>query len=278
MVYNWQRLGGRRQTRQRSGARQEQLTATISNMKLRKIGFSRIERLANLFGLYDAYHAFVEKGMLRKKMTSDLYRFGNTSYLIKYFNGYMGHGAITKTGNLGFGFLHAGFINTLNPERVLCIGSRQGFIPAVCALACKYNRHGHVDFVDAGYDAGEPGNWGGTGFWKKNNPHEHFSVLGIGDYLATYVMTSVEYARKYPNRKYTYIYIDGDHSYEGVKKDFNLFWPRLTHGGMMAFHDINTKGAYNDSEFGVWKFWKELKGHHTLEFIDGVNALGVLQK
>jgi len=23
------------------------------------------------------------------------------------------------------------------PERVLCIGSEQGFIPAICALACK---------------------------------------------------------------------------------------------------------------------------------------------
>ena len=88
----------------------------------------------------------------------------------------MGHGATTETGNLGFGFLHAGFINTLKPERVLCVGSRQGYIPAVCALACKYNHYGHVDFVDAGYDAGEPDNWGGTGFWKKRSARAFFSA------------------------------------------------------------------------------------------------------
>lgn len=190
----------------------------------------------------------------------------------------MGHGAITKTGNLGFGYIHASFINSLKPERVLCVGSKQGYVPAVCALACKYLSYGHVDFVDAGYDQEEENNWGGNGFWKKVDPAEHFSLFGINNFLTSYVMTSAAFARAYPRRRYGYIYIDGDHSYEGVKADYRRFWPRLSHGGFMVFHDINTKGAYHDSEFGVWRFWQEHLGNKKIEFVDGVNAIGIIQK
>lgn len=247
-------------------------------MKTRKIGFSRLERLSNLVGLYGLYHTLIEKKVIQKDRSSDLYKHATTSHLIKYFDGHMGHGAITKTGNLGFGFIHASFINSLKPERILCIGSKQGFIPAVCALACKYLNHGHVDFVDAGYDQGEASNWGGVGFWRQNNPAEHFALFDINKYLTTYVLTSQAFARAYPQRKYGYIYVDGNHSYEGVKKDYALFWPRLSYGGFMVFHDINTKGSYQDSEFGVWRFWQELQSNKKIEFVDGVNAIGIIQK
>ncbi len=33
------------------------------------------------------------------------------------------------------------------------------------------------------------------------------------------------------------IFIDGDHSYEAVKKDFELWYPKMAVGGVMAFHD-----------------------------------------
>jgi hypothetical protein len=40
----------------------------------------------------------------------------------------------------------------MRPKRVLCVGSRYGYIPAICAYACKENNYGVVDFVDAGFD------------------------------------------------------------------------------------------------------------------------------
>lgn len=247
-------------------------------MKMKKVGFSRFERLLNVFGLYDLYNKLVDSKVVKQNQSSDLYKFSTASHLLKYFDGYMGHGAITKSSNLGFGFIHASFINTLKPERVLCIGSRKGFIPAICALACKYNMKGQVDFVDAGKDKNDDGNWGGIGFWKKNNPNQHFSIFEINKYLTTYIMTSQQFANKYKKRKYEYIYIDGNHSYEGVKLDYNLFWTRLSSGGIMVFHDISAKGIHHDNEFGVWKFWKELKSKKKIEFIDGVNAIGIIQK
>lgn len=38
-----------------------------------------------------------------------------------------------------------------------------------------------------------------------------------------------------------FIYIDGDHSYEGVKKDIELYWPKVRKGGVFGGHDFCPK-------------------------------------
>lgn len=53
------------------------------------------------------------------------------------------------------------------------------------------------------------------------------------------------------------LFIDGDHSYEGVKKDFEMYSPLVRKGGLIAFHDIleHTRPPY----LGVSRLWAELK-------------------
>jgi predicted O-methyltransferase YrrM len=55
---------------------------------------------------------------------------------------------------------------------------------------------------------------------------------------------------------YDLAFIDGDHSYEGVKNDFENLMPNLTHNAIILFHDA-VSGAYGTCE-GVQKFTKEL--------------------
>jgi len=51
-----------------------------------------------------------------------------------------------------------------------------------------------------------------------------------------------------------FLFIDGDHSYEGVKQDFLMYGPLVKKGGIIALHDIHpVKG------WPVANFWKELK-------------------
>lgn len=51
------------------------------------------------------------------------------------------------------------------------------------------------------------------------------------------------------------LFIDGDHSYEGVKKDYEMYAPLVRKGGIVAFHDIiNTIQQSN-----VNAFWGEIK-------------------
>jgi hypothetical protein len=198
--------------------------------------------------------------------------------IIDYYGGNEGHKIDKKSGNLGYGFIHYALIRNLQPKKVLCVGSGRGFIPAVCALACKDNKKGMVDFVDSGYSKEHPQSWAGNGFWKKGDIKKHFSLLGIEDRIKTQVMTSKSFAEKYPKTRYGYIYIDGDHSYKGVKLDYQLFWPRLKKGGFMAFHDVTVKKWGKLSGFGVYKLWEEIKSNHKIIFPLKQSGLGILQK
>jgi hypothetical protein len=248
-------------------------------MKLNTQFFSTPQKIAYKLGLYNLTNILIDYGFLRKDLYySPLFKRSTTQVLLRHYGAQTGHKINMSTGNLGFGFLHYAFINLIRPERILCIGSQYGFIPAMFALACKDNKWGHVDFVDAGKEENEPGSWGGVGFWKKNKAKDYFSVLDLSSRITVYLTTTKQFARKSKGRKWEYIYIDGDHSYNGIKTDYNLFWPRLTNGGMMGFHDISLRGLYHGQEYGVSKFWKELKQSYKFYFNFGESSLGFIQK
>lgn len=54
-----------------------------------------------------------------------------------------------------------------------------------------------------------------------------------------------------------FLFIDGDHSYEGVKRDFELYSPLVRRPGAVALHDIVPGPA--ELVGGVPRFWQELK-------------------
>ena len=53
------------------------------------------------------------------------------------------------------------------------------------------------------------------------------------------------------------LFIDGDHTYEGVRRDWELYGPLVRAGGLVAFHDI-VPGS-EDVVGGVPRFWAELR-------------------
>jgi predicted O-methyltransferase YrrM len=77
-----------------------------------------------------------------------------------------------------------------------------------------------------------------------------------------------------------FLFVDGDHEYEGVVKDYELYAPLVRPGGLIAFHDI----VPGDEEVvgGVPRFWEELKGsHETTELVESLDqggyGIGVLR-
>lgn len=203
---------------------------------------------------------------------------GTVELLIKQFGGIHGQQTNLADSSLGFGLIHYSLIRIFKPERILCVGSEYGFVPALCALACRDNKKGKVDFVDAGKKRGEKNNWGGTGFWKTSEAKSHFNAFGLKPYIQSYIMTTQEFSKKH-SFKYEYIYLDGDHSYDGIKHDFKKFWPLLAQQGLMVFHDINLKGLAHGDEYGVWKLWEQLeKQLPVINFPGFDNTLGVIQK
>jgi len=61
------------------------------------------------------------------------------------------------------------------------------------------------------------------------------------------------------------LFIDGDHTYEGVKHDFLSYSPLIRRGGIVAFHDI----AEHPEKAGgdVPRFWNALKASYRHEEI-----------
>lgn len=77
-----------------------------------------------------------------------------------------------------------------------------------------------------------------------------------------------------------YLFIDGDHRYEGVKRDFEMYGPMVRKGGIIAFHDI-VEGP-PDAVGGVPRFWREIKSQYRhREIIEDPNqggyGIGILQ-
>lgn len=63
------------------------------------------------------------------------------------------------------------------------------------------------------------------------------------------------------------LFIDGDHNYDGVKKDWKMYSPLVRDGGLIVFHDICHHPTVPKCQ--VEKVWKELKSKYkTREFID----------
>lgn len=78
------------------------------------------------------------------------------------------------------------------------------------------------------------------------------------------------------------LHIDGLHTYEAVREDFETWAPKVRPGGIILFHDVRARLM----DFGAWKFWEELAagghhgpsgGHETFAFDHGF-GLGVLRK
>ena len=64
-----------------------------------------------------------------------------------------------------------------------------------------------------------------------------------------------------------FLFIDADHTYEGVSRDFEMYAPLVRSGGMIAFHDIVTHKQGTSCE--VEKFWNEVKQKYPhREFVE----------
>ena len=84
---------------------------------------------------------------------------------------------------------------------------------------------------------------------------------------------------KIPNNL-DFLFIDGDHSYEGVYEDFNLWKIKVRKGGIIALHDI-VGADISGYKYGVRDFWAEIKKNYETDEIknhEKYYGIGIIKK
>jgi predicted O-methyltransferase YrrM len=103
-------------------------------------------------------------------------------------------------------------------------------------------------------------------FYCVDSYHDNFNGIDSGDLrfeeakmnLKTYIDCgrvhllrgeSVEIASSFDDNFFDFCYIDGDHSYRGIKGDFEAWFCKLKNGGLFCGHDYKNKGGCGVKRF-----------------------------
>jgi predicted O-methyltransferase YrrM len=65
---------------------------------------------------------------------------------------------------------------------------------------------------------------------------------------------------------YDFLFIDGDHTYDSVRKDWDNYSPMVREGGIIALHDILPRPGY-----GVSQLWEQITS------LEGVRYMTICQ-
>lgn len=72
----------------------------------------------------------------------------------------------------------------------------------------------------------------------------------VGKAFALHQMTAMEFAAKAATdgMRFSFVYLDGDHDEEPLRKEIEAFWPLVESGGILAGHDYQPNGWIRDEQ------------------------------
>jgi hypothetical protein len=204
------------------------------------------------------------------------------------------HGATDL--HMGDGIVVYSMIQHMRAKNCVCIGSGGGYIPRIITQA-------RLDLHQQGIFEGDRDyNWGDigatyvvdacNGIGGPNDLENEDSFYRTHFYPRFIKSTSEEAYYNFFVRqdiKIDFLFIDGDHSYEGVKLDFDLYSTILSDNGIIIIHDTDEKYeetliVSEDSKKdyhkfnGPAKFVKELQENPTWNLINLFNFRILMDK
>lgn len=155
-----------------------------------------------------------------------------------------------------------------NPKVIVEIGTARGgtlsrwfeipSVETIITIDHPEGIHGGQGYIERTYvisDALEQANKTNKEFYAINGDSKHpYLVQRLEELLA--------------GRKIDFLFIDGDHTYGGVKGDFELYNKFLNDDAIVGFHDIIDSEYHREHNCYVSTFWDELKKtYKAKEFI-----------
>jgi predicted O-methyltransferase YrrM len=165
-------------------------------------------------------------------------------------------------------------VQELSPKRIVEIGSSRGGSLFFFAHFTNPERIISIDLPRGSFGGGYP-------FWKiplfKSLGKKHVIKLIRANSHSEETLGRLTTLIK--GSQVDFLFIDGDHTYQGVKLDFQMYSPLVRKGGIVAFHDIVAHDPISGCE--VDKFWNEIKKNYNhIEIIEDKNqkwaGIGIL--
>jgi MMP 1-O-methyltransferase len=126
---------------------------------------------------------------------------------------------------------------TPSEENIVEVGSFAGRSTCSLALGARLGSQPAIHSVDP--HSGLQGIFEGSTFELSK---ESLRSKGFEGAVTMHISTSVKTAAEWTGRNVGLLFIDGNHSYESVRKDFEGWIPHLAERGFLAFHDSNQPG------------------------------------
>lgn len=162
-------------------------------------------------------------------------------------------------------------IGELRPNTFVELGSHWGHSYfAFCQAVKETNKHTACYSVDT-WQGEEHAGFYGEEVFSHVNLHNQSHYAQFSHLLR---MTFDEAVNNFSDQSIDLLHIDGLHTYQAIRHDFETWLPKLSSGAVVLFHDIHVR----EKGFGVWKFWEEICYHYPrhLAFRHS-HGLGVIQ-
>lgn len=160
-------------------------------------------------------------------------------------------------------------VSLLKPQTIVELGTHYGIsYHAFCEAIIKNNLRAKAYAIDTWKGDFHAGHYGEEVYLNFKNYHDqHYS-----SFSTLMRMTFNEAVNNFSDQFIDLLHIDGLHTYEAVKHDFETWLPKLSKKGVVLFHDT----CVTENDFGVYQLWKELTTQYPSFNFTHSYGLGVL--
>ena len=154
------------------------------------------------------------------------------------------------------------------PRTVVELGTHRGFsYCCYCQAIERLGLNARAYAIDSWKGDKHTGFYGEEVFQELNAYHKRYS-----SFSRLLRSTFDEALAHFEDGSVDLLHIDGRHFYQDIKQDFESWLPKLSHRGLVLFHDTNVR----EGDSGIFQLWSQIKGDHpSFEFVHG-HGLGVL--
>ena len=159
-------------------------------------------------------------------------------------------------------------VGATRPRILVELGAFSGAsYAAFCDAAVRFDTGTRCFAVDTWVGDGHAGNYGEAIYKDLLNFNARFA-----SFSTLLRMTFDDALTQFEDGSIDLLHIDGFHTYEAVRHDFETWLPKLSDRAVVLFHDVAERRA----DFGVWKFWAELRQTNPGFEFEHSHGLGVL--